>query len=128
VSGTHSILAPSDSERWLRCVGALHLSKGLPDIDKEYNASGSCSHWLLEWALTNPEQDLDSWLGKTMTFGDSQKFEFKIDEERLDRVRSVVTSINREPGLMLTETLLDTSPVLGVPYQSGHSDIIKAYP
>lgn len=125
MSGSHSILAPSDSARWLRCVGALHLSKGLPDVDKEYNASGTCSHWLLEWALSNPTLDLDSWLGKTMKFGE---FEFKIDEERLERVAYVVTNINREPGLMLTETLLDTTPVLGVPNQSGHSDIIKAYP
>jgi hypothetical protein len=128
MSGTHSILAPSDSERWLRCVGALHLSKGLPDIDKEYNASGTCSHWLLEWALTHPDLDLYDWLGKTMTFGDSQKFEFKIDEDRLERVASTVRAINREPGLMLTETLLDTTPVLGVPDQEGHSDIIKLYP
>jgi hypothetical protein len=128
VSGNHSILAPSDSERWLRCVGALHLSKGLPDIDKEYNASGSCSHWLLEWALTHPERDLNDWLGKTMTFGESPQFEFVIDEERLDRVRAVVTNINREPGDMWTETRLDTTPVLGVPHQEGHSDIIKAYP
>jgi hypothetical protein len=124
----HSILAPSDSARWLRCVGALHLSKGPPDIDKEYNASGTCSHWLLEWALTHPTLDLDVWLNKTMTFGDAPKFDFKIDEERLDRVRFVVTNINREPGLMLTETRLDTTPVLGVPNQEGHSDIIKAYP
>ena len=128
MSGTHSILSPSDSERWLRCVGALYLSKGLPDIDKEYNASGSCSHWLLEWALTNPEKDLDEWLHKEMTFGDSQKFTFKIDEDRLDRVRFVVNNIRREPGLMLTETRLDTTPVVGVPGQEGHSDIIKAYP
>jgi len=126
MSGSHSILAPSDSARWLCCVGALHLSKGIPDIDKEYNASGTCSHWLLEWALTHPELDLsDSWLGKTMKFGE---FEFKIDEERLERVGYVVTNINREPGLMMTETLLDTTPVLGVPDQSGHSDIIKVYP
>jgi Protein of unknown function (DUF2800) len=128
VSGSHSILAPSDSARWLRCVGALFLSRGLPNVDAEYNASGSCSHWLLEWALTHPDQDLDSWLGKKMTFGENPPFEFKIDEERLGRVRSCVTSIHREPGMMFTERRLDTTPVLGVPDQEGHSDIIKIYP
>lgn len=128
MSGSHSILAPSDSSRWLRCVGALFLSRGLPDVDAEYNASGSCSHWLLEWALTHPELDLDSWLGKTMTFGANPPFDFKIDEERLDRVRSCITTIGREPGIMFTERRLDTTPVLGVPNQEGHSDIIKAYP
>jgi hypothetical protein len=128
VSGSHSILAPSGSHQWLRCVGSLYLSRGLPDIDAEYNASGSCSHWLLEWGLTHPNLDLDSWLGKTMTFGENPSFDFKIDEERLDRVRSCITSINREPGIMFTERRLDTTPVLGVPDQEGHSDIIKAYP
>lgn len=128
MSNSHSILAPSGSSQWLRCVGSLYLSRGLPDIDAEYNASGTCSHWLLEWALTHPNLDLDSWLGKTMTFGTNPPFEFKVDEERLDRVRSCLTVIGREPGIMFTERRLDTTPVLGVPDQEGHSDIIKAYP
>ena len=128
MSGTHSILAPSGSSRWLRCVGALYLSRGLPDIDKEYNASGTCSHWLLQWQLDNPTLDIDSWLGKEMEFGENPSFKFVIDEERLDRVRSCVRVINREPGEMLVEHRLDTTPVLGVPDQEGHSDIIKLYP
>jgi hypothetical protein len=113
---------------WLRCVGSLYLGRGLPNIDAEYNASGSCSHWLLDWQLTNPSLKLESWLGKTLKFGENPSFEFKIDEERLERVQSCVDSINREPGQMWTETRLDTTPVLGVPGQEGHSDIIKAYP
>ena len=113
---------------WLRCVGSLYMGRGLPNIDAEYNASGTCSHWLLEWALTHPQADLDAWLGKTLKFGENPPFEFKIDEERLDRVRSCVTSINREPGQMWTETRLDTTPVLGVPGQKGTSDILKIYP
>jgi len=125
VSGSHSILAPSDSARWLRCVGAIHLSRGLPDVDKEYSASGSCSHWLLEWALTHPTETLEAWLGKELEFS---TFKFKIDEERIERVQSVVTNINREPGEIFTERRLDTTPVLGVPDQEGHSDVIKLYP
>jgi hypothetical protein len=127
MSGTHSILAPSGSARWLRCVGALYLSRGVQDPDKEHSASGTCSHWLLQWALETGG-DLDSWLGKEMTFGENPPFRFVIDEERLDRVRSCVNVINREPGTMLVEHRLDTTPVLGVPDQQGHSDIIKLYP
>jgi hypothetical protein len=82
----------------------------------------------LQWALENPTQDLDQWIGKEMTFGDNPPFTFKVDEERLDRVRSCVGAINREPGELLTEHRLDTTPVLGVPDQIGHSDIIKLYP
>jgi hypothetical protein len=125
MSGTHSILAPSGSARWLRCVGALYLSRGIVEPDKEHSASGTCSHWLLEWQLNNPSLDLGSWLGKDLEF---DSFKFKVDEERLERVRSCVRVINREPGEMLTEHRLDTTPVLGVPDQEGHSDIIKLYP
>jgi len=125
MSGTHSILAPSDSARWLRCVGSLYLCRGIPDPDKEHSASGTCSHWLLQWQLENPTLNLDSWIGKELEFGG---FKFVVDEERLDRVRSCVTVINREPGEMLVEHRLDTTPVLGVPDQQGHSDIIKLYP
>jgi hypothetical protein len=125
MSGTHSILAPSGSSRWLRCVGALYLCRGVQEPDKEHSSSGTCSHWLLQWALEHPTLDLDSWLGKEMEF---DSFKFKVDEDRLDRVRSCVTVINREPGEMLVEHRLDTTPVLGVPDQEGHSDIIKLYP
>ncbi len=128
MSGTHSILPPSGSARWLRCVGALYLCRGITDPDKEHSASGTCSHWLLQWQLENPTLDLDSWLGKELTFGENPPFTFKVDEERLDRVRSCVNVINREPGEMLVEHQLDTTPVLGVPDQQGHSDIIKLYP
>lgn len=127
MSSPGSILRPSDSSRWLRCVGAIHLSRGLPNLDAEYNASGSLSHWLLQWALEHPTLDLNVWLGREMKYG-TPEYTFKIDEDRLDRVRSCVTNINREPGQMLVEHRLDTTPVLGVPDQEGHSDIIKLYP
>lgn len=125
---SHSILSPSGSSRWLRCVGALYLSRGVPNSDTEASASGTCSHWLLEWQLTNPTLSLDQWLGKEMMFGENPPFTFKVDEERLDNVRACVNVINREPGETLTEHRLDTTPVLGVPDQQGHSDIIKLYP
>lgn len=124
---SHSILAPSDSARWLRCVGAIHMSRGLPNLDAEYSASGALSHWLLEWALSHPTLDLSVWLGKEMKWG-TPEYTFKIDEDRLDRVQQTVTNINREPGQMWIEHRLNTTPVLGVPDQEGHSDIIKVYP
>ena len=124
----HSILAPSGSSMWARCVGSLYLGKGLPSLDAEHNASGSCSHWLGEWALKNPTLDLDSWLGQEMTFGENPPFKFVIDEERIERVRAYVTQVNREPGMALVEQRLDTTPVLGVPGQEGHADTVKIYP
>jgi len=122
MSEGHSLLAPSDAERWSRCVGSLLVSRGLPDVDAEYNASGTCSHWLLNWKLNNLNLDLIAWLGQEMTFG---AFKFVIDEARLERVQLVVDRVLSEPGQMWSEKLVNTSPVLGVPDQSGHADIIK---
>jgi hypothetical protein len=122
VSGTHSLLAPSDAERWSRCVGALHHSRGEPDVDMEYNASGTCSHWLGAWALENPQLDLNTWLGAKMKFG---TFEFVIDEERLERVETYVRGVRREPGQLWVEKRINTSPVLGLPNQEGHADAVK---
>jgi hypothetical protein len=124
LSGTHSILAPSDSSRWLRCVGSLYLSRGIEDPDKEHSASGSLSHLMLQQILDGLRTP-ESYLGQTDAYGG---FTFTIDQDRIDRVMSCVTNINREPGMYFTETRLDTTPVLGVPNQQGHSDIIKLYP
>lgn len=120
----HSILAPSGAVTWARCVGAPHLSRDLPDIDAEYKASGTCSHWILEQALKEGTPPA-SWIGKTLKFG---AFEFKIDAERAERVQSVVTALAREPGQMWSEKELNTSPVLGVPDQIGHADVMKLDP
>lgn len=124
----HSLLAPSDAERWSRCAGAPHLSRGLPEVDAEYNASGTCSHWILERCLKN-NTAADIWLNTEMSFGinpaTGQPFKFVIDEDRVDRIQQVVNQILSEPGQMWTEKRLNTSPVLGVPDQQGHADIVK---
>lgn len=121
MSGAHSILAPSDAERWSRCVGAITLSKGVPQIDKEYSASGTCSHWLLNQNLEN-NANLVHWLGKEMEF---DGFKFTVDSERIDRVMTVAERVRSEPGRMWSERLVNTSPILGVPNQSGHADVVK---
>ncbi len=124
----HSLLAPSDAERWSRCAGAPHLSRGLPDVDAEYNASGTCSHWILEQSLKN-NTAADIWLGHEMSFGTNtatgEPFKFVIDEARIDRVQRTIDRIKSEPGEMWVEKRLNTSSVLGVPDQKGHADVVK---
>lgn len=124
----HSLLAPSDAERWSRCAGAPHLSRGLADVDAEYKASGTCSHWILEQCLRH-DTAADIWLGNEMSFGvnpaTGEPFKFVIDEDRVDRVQQTIDKIKSEPGQMWTEKRLNTSPVLGVPDQKGHADVVK---
>lgn len=120
-SGIHSILAPSGAEMWARCVGSLYLGKGVPDVDAEYNASGSCSHWILETCLRNGQLP-ETFLGKDLLFSG---FTFKVDQDRCDRISACMRNIYREPGRMWVEKELNTSPIFGVPGQIGHADVIK---
>lgn len=103
------------------------MSRGLPDIDAEYKASGSCSHWILEQSLKNDTLP-DIWLGKELQFGlkpNGEPFKFVVDEDRADRIQQVVDTIRKEPGRMWVEKRLNTSPIFGVPDQQGHADVIK---
>jgi hypothetical protein len=118
----HSILAPSDAERWSRCVGAPLMSKGVPDPQKEYSASGTCSHWILNWGFTNPTLSIQKFLGEDMTF---DGFKFTIEQDRLDRVQVCLDNVNREPGQGWYEIELDTTPIFGVPDQKGRADVVK---
>jgi hypothetical protein len=117
----HAVLAPSDAGRWARCVGALHMSKGMKGIDSEDAASGTCSHWILETCLKE-NQAPELFLGKKLNFSG---FEFEVDQDRCDRVSAVMRAIYREPGQMWIEQRLNTSPALDVPGQFGRADIIK---
>lgn len=128
MSSGHSILAPSGAETWSRCVGAPHLSRGLPQVDREYNASGSCSHWIMNYGFEHPQESIQQFLGKTMKFGESPPFDFVIDQDRLDRVQLVIDEINREPGDGWYEQRLNTTPIFGVPNQEGHADVVKYDP
>ncbi len=124
MSGVHSLLAPSGSGTWARCVGALRMAKGLPDRATKDAASGTCTHWLAEQRLktiTRPED----WIGQELTF---DGFKFIVDADRCDRANAYVDAVLREPGDRFIEHRLNTSPVLGPPNQEGHSDCVTVNP
>lgn len=101
------------------------MSKGVPDPDKEYSASGTCSHWILNYGFEHPTESIQQFLGQEMTFGDKVKFKFTIEQDRLDRVQSCLDNVNREPGQGFYEIKLNTTPIFGVPDQQGHADVVK---
>lgn len=124
MSGIHSLLAPSGASMWARCAGALHMGKGRIKKASEDAASGTCTHWLSEQLLkvgTQPE----SFLGQTLEF---DGWKFKIEEDRCERAHAYVDAILREPGVRFIEHRLNTSPILGVPNQEGHSDVVTLDP
>lgn len=124
MSGVHSLLAPSAAERWARCAGALLMGKGKPQTTSRDAASGTCTHWLAEQLLKTgapPEQHL----GKELEF---DGYKFIIEEDRCERVHAYARNLLREPGIRYIEHRLDTTPILGVPLQEGHSDCVTLDP
>ena len=98
------------------------MSKGVADPQKEYSASGTCSHWILNYGFEHPTESIQQFLGREMIF---DGFKFTIEQDRLDRVQTALDNVNREPGTGYYEIKLDTTPIFGVPDQQGHADVVK---
>ncbi len=116
----HSILAPSKAHMWAHCAGALRMCKGIAGKTSIDAASGTCTHYISEQHLKGAAT-LESFKGKSLTF---DGFTFVVDQDRIERARKYCDVIERESGLKEYEVRLDTSQVLGVPGQEGHSDTI----
>jgi Protein of unknown function (DUF2800) len=124
MSGAHSLLAPSDAARWARCAGALLLSKGREKKSSKDAAAGSCTHWLAEQLGRQGTAPEDS-IGHELEF---DGFKILVDADRAARARTYVENVAREPGARYIEHRLDTSPILGIPGQEGHSDTVTVDP
>jgi hypothetical protein len=124
MSGTHSLLAPSAAAMWARCPGALLLGKGRPDKATKDAAAGTCTHWLAE-QLGRHGTAPESFIGQEMEF---DGFKILVDEDRAARARTYVENVAREPGARYIEHRLDTSLILGIPGQEGHSDTVTVDP
>jgi hypothetical protein len=123
MSGTHSLLAPSDAARWARCAGALLLSKGRDKKASKDAASGTCTHSIGESLLKG--------LGAPKV-GDThivEGFTFTIDQDRIDRALAYANNVLREPAShRFVEHRLNTSPILGIEDQAGHADCVALDP
>lgn len=133
MSGFHSLLAPSDAPRWARCAGALKM--GTNKKTSEDAASGTLTHRIGEIYLRlaiygNAGADVED--AKCYTPGMEQEiegFKFTIDEDRCERAQAYANNVMREPAaLRFVEHRLNTSPILGIPNQEGHSDVVALDP
>ena len=122
----HSLLSPSAADRWTQCPGSVLACKDLPDTDSEASALGSAKHEAAYYLLmhTNPKQTADSLLGQQWSHG---HYAGDIDQAFVDHVNTYLRGVRAAVGDGDTawyELHLDTSPVLGVPDQSGTADAV----
>lgn len=95
---THSILPASSCERWWNCPGSVEACKDIPNPANEYMAEGTVAHRLAEWALKDPENELDSYIGKIM---EQDGFDIEVTEDMVDNVleyRDYVLKVQEAEG------------------------------
>jgi hypothetical protein len=117
----HSVLSPSSAHRWLFCNGSLAACKALPEPPATiYSARGTLKHKISERCL---KENLDPY-SFLDTVHEVDGFTFDFDKPMADEVASYVNDIRSQLGKRFVEVKLDTSPVLGVPDQSGTADTV----
>lgn len=116
-TGEHSVLGPSGAKRWLvGCAGSVNASKGAPDDESIYAASGSATHYLSEIARKEGQHCI-AWLGRTFICG---KFKFEVDEARAASAQEFVDWCMELPGIPLVEQRINYSKYFS-------EDVIEEY-
>lgn len=81
--GSHDRLSPSAAHRWSRCAAAPREEAKYPESSGKAATDGTHTHTLLEACLKMTLRSADAFVGETMKDHDG---EFKIDQDRVDRV------------------------------------------
>lgn len=131
----------STLDRVIACPGSVALEQTVPRKETFFTDEGHAAHTLAQWALTDGGFDAKAYMGRTITIhshkGTPQetKFEFKIDAEMCrhaqtytDHVKTRLDAFKADAKVrdvtLHVEKRIDTSPVVGVPGQSGIADTL----
>lgn len=122
MSVTHAVFAPSKSDTWANCAGALALAKDLPaEPPSIYAASGTLTHQIGHMMLLGE----GNYPGLYATV-EVDGFKFTIDEERLARARAYADAVKARGGVQFYEVGLKLKPVYGFDQDDGHADAVVA--
>lgn len=125
----HSVLSPSGAPRRVRCAGSLAACKGVPNPATVYGAEGTAYHLVAATALLNNCDAASAWTDYIEPSTDGKHiavdgFDIAITEDNLAHVNTYLEAVRRLPGTRMVEVRVDTSPVVGVPGQSGTADCL----
>lgn len=123
MAGQHAkIFQPSKASVWSNCMGALALTKDLPEEPTNIHAaSGTLTHSIAEDILDDGMLSNEHCVGKKITV---DGFDFKIDEERIERATVYAKAVLARGGMQFYEVRLNLTPVIFVPDQFGTADAV----
>lgn len=123
---THSEYSPSSATRWRNCPGSINLiRKAPPAIESAAAASGTRTHWYLEQFLKSKRPRSQRIFYEKSFPGEVDKIERAYDAFAL--IEKMAERLDLA-GKWEAEIQVNTSPILGIAFQSGTLDCAIAEP
>jgi len=113
----------------MNCAGSLAASQHIVgDTSSPFAREGTAAHELGERALTYGKE-AEFYRGEVIVVeyeedGQTKLDKYEVDDEMIDNVQVYLDQVRRQPGTLLVEQRLDTSPVYGVEDQFGTGDAV----
>lgn len=131
----------STLDRVIACPGSVALEQTVPRKETFFTDEGHAAHTLAQWALTDGGFDAKAYMGKKILLHSNKgtpqetKYEFTVDAEMCKHAQTYVDNVkaridawkadkNVKDVQLHVEKRIDTSPVVGVPGQSGIADTL----
>lgn len=87
---SHALLAPSSSNRWLKCLGSVSLSVDFPDKSSIYAQEGTAAHELCEKGLKSKVKSIQD-LKLPSTIND-----FEVNDEMIESAEVYIQTIRND--------------------------------
>ena len=150
----HAKLSPSSADRWTSCTASINAQEGIPNTNSDASRDGTCCHQILAECLENPDLDLQSYLGRVMSFWEHPESEssgedwhdvlpvehfdhtvetssLTVTQEMLDAVHSALGFVRQRVahtgGTLLVEQRVPIGHFTGEEDAGGTSDVILMY-
>lgn len=120
---THAELGPSGWDRWSRCPGSVHLTRGMPRKASYYAAEGTVAHEIADRCLSEGHTPY-RFVGEMFQ---ADGYDIVVDDEMADAVNSYLLTVQEfiaPEDVLFPEQQVPIGHLTGEPGAEGTSDCI----